>query len=76
MQRAHQSEHQRLQAGTEVGEGAMHVALMALASMGAVTRIGQGPDALYAASMKCMAAQLPVSYPEGELIPILHGLLT
>ena len=49
---------------------------MALESMGAVTRIGQGPDALYAASIQCMAAQFPVSYPKGEVIPILHGLLT
>ena len=59
-----------------MGEGAVHIALMALESIGAVTRIGQGPNALYAASMQCMAAQSSVSYPEGELIPIWHGLLT
>ncbi|CAK0756740.1 hypothetical protein CVIRNUC_002481 [Coccomyxa viridis] len=40
-------------AGTEVNTGRLHVALLALESIGAVRRIGYGHSALYAASTSC-----------------------
>ena len=35
----------------------MHVALMALERVGAVTRLGYGPDVLYALKSQCSASQ-------------------
>ena len=45
-------------------DGALHVAVTALESVGAVIRVGYGPDALYALNRQCPQT-LPC--PEGEL---------
>ncbi len=50
--------------------GAVHVALMALESAGAVTRVGHGPDALYAFNSQRSKSQSEPC-PEGELILFL-----
>lgn len=50
----------------------MHVALMALEHVGAVTRLGYGPDALYA--LKSKSTSQTWSCPDGKPIPLLCHL--
>ena len=52
--------------------GAVHVALMALESVGAVTRAGHGPNALYAFNSQRSNPQ-GAPCPEGELMTYLRS---
>lgn len=52
----------------KVEEGALHVALLALEQIGALTRIGHGQSALYAASLQYASLQGALLPPEGELV--------
>ena len=52
-------------------EGALHVVMMALEDVGAVVRVGYGPDALYALNSHGLTSQI-LQCQSGELRLILH----
>ena len=56
-----------MHAGTEVDDGALHTALLALERVGAFTRIGYGPDALYAVKPPLPLPAAMQASPQGEL---------
>ena len=57
----------QMHAGTEVDDGALHTALLALERVGAFTRIGYGPDALYAVKPPLPLPAGMQASPQGEL---------
>lgn len=57
----------QMHAGTEVDDGALHTALLALERVGAFTRIGYGPDALYAVKPPLPIPAAMQASPQGEL---------
>ena len=57
-----------IDAGAEVNAHSMHVALLALESIGAIARIGHGFTALYAASRSLIIPAQMLHQQEGELI--------
>ena len=64
----HQQQTLLIDAGSEVNAGRLHVALLALESIGAVRRIGYGHSALYAASTSCNSSSQMLRQQDGELI--------
>ena len=63
-----------MHAGTEVDDGALHVALLALERVGASTRIGYGQDALYALKPPLPLPAAMQASPQGGLQhPFVHN---